>query len=60
MGIKHDLALFDITIFLEEAGNFSLGETGVDSGDEKVGARVDSAVILGRTTIVLGRAAEES
>jgi hypothetical protein len=59
VGIKHDLALLDITVFLEEAGNFSLSETRVNAGDEQVGAWVDSAIILGRTTIVLGRAAEE-
>jgi hypothetical protein len=58
VGVKHDLALLNITVFLEEAGNFLLGQTWVDTSDEKVGARVDCTIILGRRAagipIVLG------
>jgi hypothetical protein len=58
MGIKHDLALLDITVFLEETSNFGLSETRVDAGDEEVGAWVDRAVILRSSAFVLGRATE--
>ena len=56
MRVKHDLALLDITVFHEEAGNLLLGETRVDTGYEEVGAWVDCTIIL-RTwaaTIALG------
>ena len=56
MGVKHDLALFNIAIFLEETGDLCLGKTGMNSGDEQVGTWVDCAIILGSTTVVLGRA----
>ena len=56
MGIKHDLALLDITVFLKETRNLALGETRMDAGNEQIGARVDSAIILRRATIILGRA----
>ena len=55
MGIKHDLALLDITVFLEETGDFLLGKARVDTSDEEVGARVDSTIILRSATITLGR-----
>jgi len=55
MGIKHDLALLNIAVFLEETGNFNFSETRMDTGDEEVGAWVDSTIILRWTTIVLGR-----
>jgi hypothetical protein len=60
MGIKHDLALLDIAIFLKETSDLSLGETRVNTGDEQVGAWVNSAIILGRATIVLWRATGRS
>jgi len=56
MGIKHDLALLDITIFLEETGNLCLGETGMDAGNKQVGAWVDCAIIWRSTAFVLRRA----
>jgi len=34
MGVKHDLALLDISVFLEEEGDFALGELGVNTSDE--------------------------
>jgi hypothetical protein len=55
VGIKHDLALLDITVFLEETSDFLLGKARVDTGDEEVGAWVDCTVILGRATLVLDR-----
>ena len=55
--VKHDLAFLNFTILLEEASNFSLGETRMDASNKKVGARIDSTVILGRwTTVILGSA----
>lgn len=56
MGVKHDLALLDLTVLLEQAGDLGLGKTGVDAGDEKVGSGVDGAIILGRgsSAVVLG------
>jgi hypothetical protein len=57
MGVKHDLAFLDVTILLEEAGHLCLGQAWVNTRHEKVGAWVDSTVILRRTTITLGWAA---
>jgi hypothetical protein len=54
MGIEHDLALLDIAVFREETGNLGLGETRMDTSDEEVGAWVDSTVILGSATVILG------
>jgi len=45
VGIAHDLALLNLAVLLEEARNLSLGQLGVDASDEKVGSRVDGAVI---------------
>lgn len=56
--VAHDLALLDITVLLEHASDLLLGQTGVDAGDEEVGARVDGAVIVtvatSGTSLVLG------
>jgi len=60
VGIKHDLALLNITIFLEETGNFCLGETRMNAGNEQVGTWVDCAIILRSTTVAFGRATEET
>jgi hypothetical protein len=56
VGVKHDLALLDLTVLLEQASDLGLGKTGVDTGDEKVGSGVDGAIILGRRSaaVVLG------
>jgi hypothetical protein len=57
MRVKHDLAFLNLTVLLEEASNFSLGETRVDASDEKVRTRIDSTIILGRrATVILGSA----
>jgi hypothetical protein len=55
VGIKHDLALLDITIFLEETSDLLFGQARVDTGDEKIGAWVHCTVVLGRATLVLDR-----
>ena len=51
VGVKHDLALLDITVFLKETSDLLLGKTRVDTGDEEVGAWVDCTIILGRATL---------
>jgi hypothetical protein len=52
--IKHDLALLDLTILLEQASDLGLGETWVDAGDEQVRSRVHGAIVLRRrSTVVL-------
>ena len=56
MRIKHDLALFDVTIFLEKTGDLLFGKARVDTSNEQIGSWVDSTIILGRTTIILRRA----
>ena len=56
VGIKHDLALLNITVLLEKAGHFLLRETRMDASDEQVGTRVDGTIILGWATVTLGRA----
>lgn len=45
MRVTHDVALLHLAIFLEEAADLFLGESGVDAGDEEVGARVHSVVV---------------
>jgi hypothetical protein len=44
--VSHNLALFDITIFLKHLGHLGLGELGVDASDEKVRSGVDSAIVV--------------
>ena len=57
MGIKHDLALLNLTILFEQASDFSLRETWVNAGDEQVRAWIDSTITLGRwAAIILGSA----
>jgi hypothetical protein len=55
MRIKHNLALLNVSVFLEEAGDFVLRELGVNAGNEQVGTWVHCAIVLGRATIVLWR-----
>lgn len=38
--IAHDAAGLDIAVLLEQAADLLLGQTGVNAGNEKVGARV--------------------
>lgn len=59
MRVAHDLALLDGTVLGEEASNLILGQTGVNTSDEKVGTRVDGAVLVKilTTVTVLGRRA---
>ena len=54
MWVKHDLALLNITIFLEETSDLCLGETRMNTGNEEVGAWVDCAIVL-RSTVALRR-----
>jgi hypothetical protein len=44
--VFHDLALLDFTILLEQTGHLSLVETGMDSGDEEVGSRVNGTIFV--------------
>ena len=54
MGVLHDLALLNLAILLEEAGDLSLGKLGVDTSDEEVGAGVDRTIFI-PATILLSR-----
>lgn len=53
--VAHDVALLNLTILLEQTCNLLLGQTGVDTGDEEIGARVAAAIVSarlgGRTTV---------
>lgn len=57
VGVLHDLALLNLAVLLEETGNLSLLESGVDASNEEVGAGVPGTILL--TTLglalVLGR-----
>lgn len=44
--VLHDVALFDLTILLEEAGNFFFAQSRVDTGDEEVGSWVSRAGLV--------------
>jgi len=46
MGISHDLAFLDFTIFLKESGHFCFGETRVNSSDKEVRAWVDGTIFV--------------
>lgn len=54
MWVTHNVALLDLTILLEEAGDFLLAQTWVDSGDEQVGARVGGLIVVVVVTLALG------
>jgi hypothetical protein len=43
--ISHDIALLDLSIFLEETCHVNLTETWVNAGDEEVGSRVGSEIV---------------
>jgi hypothetical protein len=51
--IKHDLALFNITIFFEETSDFDLRETRMNTSDEEVGTWIDCAIIGRGTAVIL-------
>lgn len=57
MRILHDLALLNLAVLLKEARDLSFLETRMDTSDEKIGARVDGAIIILGTRIVLDRGA---
>jgi hypothetical protein len=55
--VKHDLAFLNLTILFEKTSNFRLRQTRVNASNEKVRARVNGAIILGRwATVILGSA----
>lgn len=56
--VLHDLAFLNLSIFLEEAGHFGLGEPGMNTGDEEVGTRVNGSVFI-LAAIVLLRATND-
>jgi hypothetical protein len=53
VGVLHDLALLDLAVLLEEAGDLGLLDARVDAGDEEVGARVEGALVVLAAAIVL-------
>lgn len=46
MGVAHDLALLNLTVFLEKAGDLRFGQTRVNTSDEEVRARVDRTIVI--------------
>lgn len=46
MWVTHDVALLDLSILLEQTGDFILAQAWVDAGDEEVGARVSGLVVV--------------
>jgi len=45
MGIKHDLALLNVTVLLEQASNLLLRKTWMNTSNEEIGTWVDSTII---------------
>lgn len=45
MWVTHYVALLDLSVLLEEAGDLLFGEAWVDAGDEEVGSGVDRFVV---------------
>lgn len=54
MGIFHNGASFDVAIFLEKTGDFTLGETRMNTGDKQVGARVTSSSLAILRVAIVG------
>jgi hypothetical protein len=44
--VQHDRAVLDIAVLLEQTGDIGLGQTRVDTGDEKVRAGVDGTFFI--------------
>lgn len=44
--IAHDLALFDVAVFLEHLGDLVLAQAGVNAGNEEVGSRVHGSIVV--------------
>jgi hypothetical protein len=53
VGVLHDLALLDLAVLLEEAGDLRLLQARVDAGDEEVGAGVDRALVVLAAAVIL-------
>ena len=60
--VKHDGAVLDLSIFLKQAGNFLLGETRVNAGDEEIRSGVAGRIITTTAvvTVVGGRRATDA
>lgn len=53
------MALFDVTVLLEQARNFSFLETRMDAGDKQIGAGVDGTIIIAALgAVVLDRSTD--
>lgn len=53
--VAHDVALLDLAILLEQTCDFLLAQTGMDTGDEEVGARVAAAILSTRLFAISAR-----
>jgi hypothetical protein len=57
MGIKHDLALLNVTVLLKETSNLDFSEARMDTSNKEIRSGVNSTIILRRTTVTLSRTA---
>ena len=46
VGVAHDVALLDFTIFLKETCDLVLANAGIAPSDEEVGARVTALIVI--------------
>lgn len=46
MWVAHDVALFDLSVFLEETGHLFFGQFRVNAGDEEIRARIDGLFVV--------------
>lgn len=53
MRVKHNLALLNLTVFLEQASDLNLRKARVNASNEQVGAGIDGAVILRRWAAIV-------
>ena len=58
MGVLHDLALLNLAILLEEAGDLSLGKFGVDTGDKEVRTGIDGTILVSAAILLPRRAGD--
>jgi hypothetical protein len=58
--VAHDLAFFNLAVFLEKTGNFGFAQLRMNSRDEEVGAGVDGSIIISAlgTRVILSAASE--
>jgi hypothetical protein len=59
VGVNHDGAVLNITVFLKKTGDVGFSQTGVDASDEEVGAGILGALLIVEGLAGIRRGTEE-